>query len=297
MKCALAPISSARGRVVVRHVEKQDAAGREQFRARAQRAPGSSRCSSTSNSETASKLPGANPASSSATVRRSEAARAAELDRRWIEIDADRLPPVVARRLDDKARCCSRRRGSAARPCPASRCGGARSSGRRARRPKRVHAVLVAVDAEIADDVLSTPATRRPAVVRLVEGRVDVSTRSHVPAADDLHVILLELERSPPCRRTSGTRARVSSSSGMRRTCATRSSIGCVRFSIEAPVRRCRDAACRRQPAGIQKRVCRNFHESHGGPEGPPLRRPDPRGERGFDEPQVHGVSMSSESS
>ena len=57
--------------IVVRHVEEQDAARREQTAGRLHRATGSSRCSTTSNSATASNDPGAKPARSSATVRRS----------------------------------------------------------------------------------------------------------------------------------------------------------------------------------------------------------------------------------
>src|SRR6185503_19892019 len=60
--------------------------------------------------------------------------------------------------------------------------------------PEAVHAVLVAVDAEIADDVLVRLRRVDLRVVRLVERRVDEHEIA-LSAADDPHVILLELER------------------------------------------------------------------------------------------------------
>src|SRR5207237_8117127 len=57
-----------------------------------------------------------------------------------------------------------------------------------------VHAVLVAVDPEVTDDVLVLLRGVHLSVMRLVEGRIDEHQVARL-AAHDPHVILLELER------------------------------------------------------------------------------------------------------
>ena len=119
-----------------------------------------------------------------------QTARAAEFDRRRIQIDADRLPSIVARGLDDEARAAADVEIARRAPVHAQ----VLAHQPHALGAEAADAVLVAVDPEVANDVLIRLRRVHRLVVRLVERRID-EHQIALPAAHDAHVILLELER------------------------------------------------------------------------------------------------------
>ena len=159
--------------------------------------------------------------------RRSRPRAAAELDGRRIQIDADRPPSRRRAPLRRRSRCCSRRRGSAARG--AVRC---RAISADALAAEPLDAVVVALDAEVAHDVLVLLRRVDLLVVRLVEASGSRRPGRTRVQRTMLHVVLVELvPRRRRCRRSDTARG-VSRSSGIRPCTRTSSSIGCVRFSI-----------------------------------------------------------------
>ena len=185
------------------------------------------RCSSTSKSDTASKLAGCEAAVVERDGAQVEAAGLPELDRRRIQVGADRLPSGLARRFDDEARCCSRRRGTAG--AFASRCARHQADALAA---EALDAVVVALDARGRGRCPGTPATRTPrgSAPRRTSGsrRRDRTSRQRTSCMWSL---------SSSCagvRRAAGRTARAASAGprGMRPCTRTSSSIGCVRFSI-----------------------------------------------------------------
>ena len=171
MKCASAAHQQPRRRVVVRHVEEHDAAGPQQpRRTRAASARGSMQVlehveerDRVEAARLRSRRPRAPPSAGRGRAPRPNSTADG------IEIDADRLPAGVARRLHHEA-------GAAAdveiaRASATARCGAISADALAA---EALDAVVVALDAEVAHDVLVLLRRVDLDVVRLVEGRAHV---------------------------------------------------------------------------------------------------------------------------